>query len=190
MYYIHSATFFCDIPIIPSHPTQPSYRSQHSLPRRNVMDPITIVSTSAALAVSCVKLSGYIYTIVDKVRTVDNAVRVLGVEIESLSHVLRAISTSFDDQSLAKGALSAQTGHEVQHWENVQRSMGDCKETLTRLERVFEKLNKGDSLSGFLWRPSKKTIKFNMKAETISLLKQEIECYRQTMQLSLQLISV
>jgi len=154
------------------------------------MDPITIVSTSAALAVTCVKLSGYIYTIVDKVRTVDNAVRVLGVEIESLSHVLRAISTKFDDQSLAKAALSTQTGHEVQHWENVRRSMGDCKETLARLERVFEKLNKGDSLSGFLWRPSKKTIKFNMKAETISLLKQEIECYRQTMQLSLQLISV
>jgi len=149
-----------------------------------------MVSTSAALAVTCIRLSGYIYTVVDKIRMVDNAVRVLGVEIESLAHVLRSISTSFGDQLLAKAVLSAQTGHELQHWENVRRSMGDCKETLERLERVFEKLNKGDSLSGFLWRPSKKMIKFNMKTETIALLKQEIECYRQTMQLSFQLISL
>jgi hypothetical protein len=112
---------------------------------------------------------------------------VLGIEIESLSHVLRSINTSFSDPSLAKVALNAHTGHEAQHWENVRQSMRDCKETLERLEQVLEKVNKGDS--GFLWRP-KKTIKLNMKMETIALLKQEIAAYRQTMQLSLQLITV
>ena len=112
------------------------------------------------------------------------------VEIESLSHVLRGIRTSFGDQLLAKTTLSAQTGYELQHWENVSRSMRDCQETLERLERVVVKLNKGDNLNGFLWRPTKKMIKMSMKTETITLLKQEIACYRQTMHLSLQLISV
>lgn len=153
------------------------------------MDPLTILSTSAALVTTCVRLSDYIYTLVDKTLTVDNAVRVLGVEIESLSHVLRAIRTSFGDQLLAKTALSAHTGYELQHWENVSRSMRDCQETLERLERVVGKLNKGDKLNGFLRRP-KKMIKMSMKTETIAVLKQEIACYRQTMHLSLQLISV
>jgi Fungal N-terminal domain of STAND proteins len=151
------------------------------------MDPISIVSASAGLVVTCYKLTSAIYSFVDKTQTVDTAVRVLGIEIESLSHVLRSISTSFSDPSLAKAAVSTQTGHEAQHWENVERSMRDCKDTLERLQQVLENVNKGDS--GFLWRP-KKAIKLNMKAERIALLKQEIAAYRHTMQLSLQLITV
>lgn len=151
------------------------------------MDPFSIATASAGLVGTCVKLSGYVYTFINKTQNVDTAVRVLGIEIDSLSQVLGAISTSFSDPSLANDALKSQTGHEAQHWQNVRRSMDDCKETLVKLERILEKVSKAGS--GFLGR-SKTTIKLDMNSTEILLLKQQIGAYRQTMQLSLQMISV
>jgi hypothetical protein len=151
------------------------------------MDPISIIAASGSLVTTCYKLTGYIYTFINKNQLVDTAAGVLGLEIESLSRVLCAINTSFGDPSLANAALASQTGHEAQHWENVKQSMKDCKETLERLEGILQDINKVDTK--FFRRPWK-VLKLGMKEEVISLFKQQIAAYRNTMQLSLQLITV
>jgi hypothetical protein len=151
------------------------------------MDPLSIAATSATLVGVCVRLSGYIYIVINKVQNVDTSVRVLGIEIDLLSQVLGSISSSFSDSSLAAGALESQTGHEGQHWRNVKRSMEDCQETLGSLERILESVKQGERR--FLQRP-RMLIEFERKSGEIALLKQQITAYRQTMQLSLQLITV
>ena len=47
------------------------------------MDPLSIATSTASLVVLCGKLSGHIYTIVNKLQTVDSAIRTLGVEVNS-----------------------------------------------------------------------------------------------------------
>jgi hypothetical protein len=167
-----------------THPTETRTPSYGSL---NMLEPLSIVVASAGLVDTCVKLTGHIYTFVNKNQNIDTATSVLGIEIDSLSRVLRSITTSFNDPTLAATALKSQTGHEAQHWENVRRSMDDCKVTLAELERILVKVNKTDG--GFLRRP-KKVMKLAMKEQNIALFKQQIAAYRQTMQLSLQLITV
>src|SRR5271155_1595737 len=152
-----------------------------------MFEPFTIAATAAGLVGTCGRLTGYIYTFINKSQNVDTAVQVLAVEIDSLSRVLGSISTSFNDPSLAEAALESHTGHERQHWENVERSLHDCSQTLKSLEKILENINKIGG--GILWRP-RKVIKMGMKSENIALAKQQIAAYRQTLSLSFQLITV
>jgi hypothetical protein len=150
------------------------------------MDPLSIAAGSATLVGSCAKLSLAIINFVNKSQNVDTAVRVLGIEIDSLSSVLSSISLKFSDSSLAAAALDPETGHEP-HWRNVRRSMDDCGETLGGLQRILDAVKQSESR--FL-RRVRKQITLEFKSGEISLLKQQIAAYRQTMQLSLQMITV
>src|SRR5271154_5929880 len=98
------------------------------------MDPLSITTASVHLVGACAKLSGYIYTLINKSRTVDTAIHVLDIEIKSLSGVLGSIATSFSDPLVASVALEAQTGHAGQYWKTVKSSMDDCRDMLTNLE--------------------------------------------------------
>jgi hypothetical protein len=152
-----------------------------------MVEPLSIVASSTALVATCIKLTHYIWSYHNKVQTVDTALRVLGIEIDQLSGVLGSICTSFSDPVIAGAALDVQTGHEAQHWRNVRQSMEDCKETLSKLEGVLGRFNK---VEGGIWRRTKKVVKLGMKGEDIAMLKQQITAYRQTMQLSFQIITV
>jgi len=151
------------------------------------MDPFSIVTTSATLVDRCAKLTEYLYKYVKKIQNVDTAVQVLQLEITTLQRVLGSIGTSFSDPAMAQVALETLTGHEAQHWENVKRSMEDCEVTLTDLDKILENVtNVGD---GF-FRRAKTQVKLDMKSTKMTLLKQQVTAYRQTMQLSLQMLTV
>jgi hypothetical protein len=165
----------------------PLHRQPYLPCSHHIMDPISIITASATLVRLCATTSGYIFTFVTNARNVDTAITTLGVEIHSLSQVLGSINDSFNDSSLASSALSSQTGHEAQHWRNVQRSMDDCKNTLENLVRVLENVRRG---SGSFLARARSQVSFGMSSAEITSLKQQIAAYRQTMQLSLQLITV
>jgi len=148
------------------------------------MDPISIATASVGLVSACVRLSGYI----KKTQTVDTVVRVLDIEITSLSQVLGSIAMSFSDSLVASVALEAQTGHEGQYWKTVKRSMDDCKGTLATLEQILQKVGKSEA--GNFFRRSSKQIKLSMHLPEIDVLKQQVAAYRQAMQIALQMISV
>lgn len=148
------------------------------------MDPTAIVTASAGLVRLCLTISGYIYTFVNNTKNVDTTIRVLGAEVVALSQILNSINESFSDRTLAGAALGSQTGHEGQHWRHVYQSMEDCKNTLRTLEQVMQKVKKGKG--GVFGR----AIKLELSVSEIALLKQQIAAYRQTMGLSLHLITV
>ena len=78
------------------------------------MEPISIGTIVQPVTV-CTKVSGYIYQFARESETVDTSIRVLGVEIDSLSRVLGSLHESFKDPLLANVPFTSQTGHEVQH---------------------------------------------------------------------------
>ena len=95
------------------------------------------------------------------------------------------MTASLRDPLLANTAFKSQTGHEVQHWGNVKRSLQDCQEVLESLEKILENVQKTDS--GFLRRP-RNIVK--MSSGQLTQLHQQVASYTRTMQLSLQLITV
>jgi hypothetical protein len=152
------------------------------------MDPVTIISTTATAIRLCATISGYIFTFVTNARNVDTAITTLGVEVNSLSQVLNAINDSLNDSTLANAAFASQTGHEAQHWTNVQQSMEDCKQTLENLIQVLEDVRRNSGRGG-LWGRARSQFNIGISSAQITSLKQQIAAYRQTMQLSLQLIT-
>jgi hypothetical protein len=145
-----------------------------------MFEPISIAITATQLVETCTK----IYTIVNQTRHVDASIGVLGVEINSLCEVLNAMHESFNDPALA--TIDMQTGHEAQHWRNVKRSLQDCTGTLKCLGEILDALKR--SGGRFLQRP-RKQINLQLKLREIGVLKQQVTSYRQTMQLSMQLLT-
>jgi hypothetical protein len=146
-----------------------------------MVDPISIAITARHLVEACTK----IYMIINQTRHVDSSIGVLGVEINSLCEVLNAMHESFNDPSLA--TIDMQTGHEAQHWRNVKRSLQDCRSTLKSLSDILDGLKQ--SGGNFLQRP-RKQINLQFKLREIGILKEQVTSYRQTMQLSMQLLTV
>jgi len=146
-----------------------------------MFEPISIGITATQLVETCAK----IYTMVNQTRNVDASIGVLGVEINSLCEVLNAMHESFNDPSLA--TIDMQTGHEAQHWRNVKRSLQDCTGTLKSLAEILDALKQ--SGGRFFQRP-RKQINLQLKLREIGVLKEQVTSYRQTMQLSMQLLTV
>jgi hypothetical protein len=151
------------------------------------MDPLSIALASISLVHTCTKLAGSISVFINKYQAVDATISTLVLDIKSLSQVLTSIGASFEDPLLATAALASQTGHEAQHWKNVRRSLDDCRDTLDKLEKILENIQKAES--GLLRRP-RKMLKLGSQAEEITLLQHEVTCYTRAMQLSLQLITM
>jgi hypothetical protein len=154
-----------------------------------MIDPITIATVAGSLVQVCGKVSGYIITYVNKTRTIDSNVEGLSQEIGSLSQVLVAMQDSFESNAINIATLEAGTGHEAAHWKNVRQSLHNCRKTLESLLEVWEKVNKVDSRIPGMPRP-KKVVYMIMSEEQITIYKGQIGAFRQTISLSLQLLTV
>jgi len=151
------------------------------------MDPLSIRTASAALISLCAKVTGQIYLFVSKARLVDDAIRTLRIEIESLSEALLFSKQCFDDPLLTATVLTARTRHERRHWLNVHRVLDDCGNTLKRLNDILESV---DQCEGQFLIHARKQIKLDVKSGEVAVLKEQITSCRRALQLSLHLISV
>lgn len=151
------------------------------------MDPISIGTAAAGLVGICVKLSGQLFTFVRRVRMVDESIKTLQFEIESLSSALSSIKLSFDDPLLAEAIVNTQARHERRHWQNVRQSLDHCLNTLTRLETILDDV---ESCEGQFLVGARRRVRMDMRSAEMVLLKEQIASCRRTLQLSLQLITV
>jgi hypothetical protein len=149
------------------------------------MDPLSITAASVGLVTFCGQIIRILSQFVDDSKGVDNTVNGFSDEIAALARVLNSISISFRDPVVS--SLTALTGHEGQHWRDVQRSLGDCHLSLDRLAKILEKL-KADEKNVF--RRARKQFKLNMRSGEIACLRRQILSFTQTMQISLQMISL
>lgn len=152
------------------------------------MDPLSVAASSAGLLGLCIHLSKTISGFIQGSRQVDISLQALQSEIDGLREVLTCIETSFKDPQYADAALKATTGHEKLHWKSVETSMINCESTLTDLIKVLDRVKKGNSFA--ILNRAIKQIKLSINTSEISAYKQLIQHYKETMQLSLQIITV
>lgn len=151
------------------------------------MDPLSIAVSSVRLVSECSKLSGYISWLTDKVPDVDDIIRVLYVEIDSLSKVSGSIGASFSDPALVSLGLALQTGYEAQHWQNARDAMDDCKDTLGKMHEILQRVSKVKR-RGIFQKSANVLELYDSSAKAIEILRLQIAAYRKAMEISLQLV--
>ena len=142
-------------------------------------DPLSVVTTTVSLIVMCKKVVGYI----SDTRAADMEVRFLKNEVLSLSAVLEEIDKTFNQ--LKDRGIDLQTWFEGSHWKSASRSMEDCTETLEQLEKVLVGVKVED---GAIFQGTRTRAALDRQSGEINALRRDVEVFRQTMQLSLQLI--
>lgn len=153
-----------------------------------MLEPFSAATTAANVAGLCLKATGYLYTFIRSAEVVDATVDALYLDVDSLSKIFRSLAKHFQAISIDGIISPSERNYEEEYWENVVRSMNDCKRTMEDLRKILEKVNK-DEVRGIMRRTTKR-IKLGMKSVDIERLKQQIAIYHRTMHLSLQLISV
>jgi hypothetical protein len=136
------------------------------------------------LIATCTKLSGYVYDIINKITTTDEAVRGLGKETHSLSKVLGSMEISLNDPLIRQAAIDTRSGR---HWQDVSRSLRDCEQTLKRLKRIAKEVNVPQ---GGLFRFGRSQVKLALSSGEIVMYRQQISACTQTMNLSLNWITM
>ena len=149
------------------------------------MDPLSIAVGAASLALAAAKVSGYIITYVTKKNTVDENVTALHIEIKSLTTVLKAMEAKFSDNAVVEATLANETGHEAQLWRSVGTSLKDCGTTLKTLEEIWSNVNQTEPR---IFGRSRKLLSLTLNMERITILRSQVASYRQTMQLSINLL--
>jgi tRNA threonylcarbamoyladenosine modification (KEOPS) complex Pcc1 subunit len=154
------------------------------------MDPLSIATSSAALVTLCVKISKSLYKFICDSRGVDQALEAFRDEIDDLSGLLASIESSFRDNRTATAALRETTGHEQSHWEKAQRGMNDCRGTLERLSSVLERVRGDHGNSHTFFSRQRRQIRLDMNTTEIVALRHQIQSYKDTMKLSLHVITM
>jgi len=141
---------------------------------------LDLLSSSARLVQTCIDLTQYL----QKIENVDSTIAVFNKEISDLSVVLSKIGDSVRD--IGSSVISLRTGQ--RHWEDVALAMNDCQDTLQNLERLIMP-PKRIILTGFL-RRAREQVLLDWNSHDIQLLQRQVASCRQTMELSLQMITV
>jgi Fungal N-terminal domain of STAND proteins len=148
---------------------------------------LAIIASSASLVSWCAKVSSSLSAFVVAANNVDSTIQGYRNEVEALSRVLASINTSLSDPLVQSAVRAGRTGHAGGHWRDLKRSMNDCEGTLKNFDRILDRMTRGER--GFL-SLSRRQIRLDWNSGEITSLKQQIQSYKDTMQVSLQMINL
>jgi len=142
-----------------------------------MIDPLSLAATASTLAKSFRDVALYIA----KITKVDRAIETLQKEIDSLSKIFSSIHAHIPKV----GSYTIASRTDARHWDNVWQAMEDSKDTLARLNKIVEDVNK---TKGNIFRKGLQQLKMDWKAGDVALLQREVSSCRQVMDMSLQII--
>lgn len=145
-------------------------------------DPLSITTGVLTLLGTCISVVRIIKDFRDGAAIVDVQIKGLLSDVEGFAQVLRLMKDTLEEEKV-KSSLQA-TGHIGNHWNNLSTTISDGQNTLVQLQNTLDKANK---MVGVLDRP-RKHIRLKGAAEDIAMFQQQIRCYRDTIQLSLQTV--
>jgi hypothetical protein len=156
------------------------------------MDPVSFASTAAGLVATCARIGDTLYQIYSDVKDIDDTVSTFRLEIVNMADALRSIESSFRDPVISQSILAKNTGYEAAHWKHVLKLLDDCKETLSELDGVLNGIQGGHGKSkrGKSMRKLREYINHNMKSGEIARLRMQIQSYRETLSISLHMITM
>ncbi|KAH6953465.1 hypothetical protein DER45DRAFT_575916 [Fusarium avenaceum] len=151
------------------------------------MDPLSIATGAAGLAISCATIVKTLYTWIDDTIDVDENVSNLFEEISSLSRALESIRSA---SVRAPQAILAEIDPGNGLWSTIGATFIDMKTTFNRLNQLMAELEKTSFFSrGFLRKPTKQ-IRFSLRSKDISTHRDRIKSYNTAMISALQMINV
>jgi hypothetical protein len=144
------------------------------------LQPSLIIALSQNLLAQGAKTSEVVHNLVQSTHGND-AIQLLGVEIDSLTQVTNSLRESYPD-------TPTWSPHENQHWHGVQQLLQNCTQTLNNVDTLLENAHKNG------WHifqtHSKLQAYLGKHNDDIRLFQQQITASRQTLQISIQLITM
>lgn len=151
------------------------------------MDPLSIATGAAGLAISCTTIVKTLYTWIDDTIDVDENVSNLFEEISSLSRALESIRSA---SVRVSQAILAEIDPGNGLWSTIGATFIDMQTTFNRLNQLMAELEKTSFFSrGFLRKPTKQ-IRFSLRSKDISTHRDRIKSYNTAMISALQMINV
>jgi len=149
------------------------------------MDPLSITASAIGIITFCSQTTKILAQLIDDNKNVDHTIKGFSDEVSHLSSVVQSISTSFQDPDIVSRIST--TGHKGQHWRDVQKCLANAKTCLGRLTTILTTLK--SSKKGIPGRVVKQ-VRVSLASGEIALLRRQISSFTQTMQISLQMISL
>ncbi|KAF5563159.1 hypothetical protein FNAPI_2787 [Fusarium napiforme] len=151
------------------------------------MDPLSIASGAAGLAISCATIGKTLYTWIEDIVEVDENVSNLLEEVSILSRVLDSVSNA---SGRVPQAVVAEIDPGNALWGSISATLDDIKNTFNKLNQLMAELEKTNRFSrGFLRKPTKQ-IKFSLRSKDITVYKDRIKSYNTAMTGAFQMINV
>lgn len=154
------------------------------------MDPLSIVTGSTSLVAAAVKAGFLIDSAISQTKSVDQDLQSLRNEVAALQSGLEAIESTFrGDDFVAMCRDRSNSASLDKLFSCLNKVLIDCVSTLDDLTTTFESESSGRLVRGFLRQPVK-ALKLATRYPKICRLRNEIQGYVVSMQLTLEMVSM
>jgi hypothetical protein len=143
------------------------------------MDPLSITASAVSLLGACLKVSVELKRFRHGAAEAKTIVTAMLSDVKALRDVLQSMEDTFE-------TLDSQpaTGHVGTHWSNLSRSLQEGSGTLEELDKLLKSVNKDVSF----FDAARRHIRVKGVTEQLANFRQQVQAYKDAMQLSLQTI--
>lgn len=151
------------------------------------MDPVSIATAAATAATALYTVSNILSTFVSDAKSVDDTLRTIRKDVDSLLGILKTIKSVLT-------APSNQTAFEAEEvygnlWEAIHASVKDCCDTAASIQDILATIKSGTSLQAFVAK-SIRQVRFLKKKSDIDKMQLRVTSHKTNLQLSLQTMNM
>ena len=157
----------------------------------STMDPLSIATGAAGLAVFAGSVAKLIYGAVQKCEDVDKDVEVLAKEIQSLSTSLLSVEKGMKSPAFVSSVSQVAPGDESRkRLDYIHTVLEDCERTLKDLEALISAVRSGkEAPRSMSWKPAM-ALKLHLETPALSRLRKQLSDYRSIIQMEAQVLDL
>ncbi|GAB1321001.1 aldehyde dehydrogenase 3, member A2 [Madurella fahalii] len=146
------------------------------------MDPFSISTGVLAFTSVSIKVLMGLKQFKDSVKEANTSINALISDISGLRRVLHSMEETFQD--IEDEQVLRQTGHIGTHWQNLHQCLNDGHNALSEFDTMLVELNKSVKVLD----EARREIRIQSAATRIALFRQQVQAYKDTLQMCLQTI--
>lgn len=146
------------------------------------MDPLSITVGVATLLGCCISTGVALRKFLIGASEVKTVITAMMADLRALRSVLESMELTFEEMNSDK----PETGHIGAHWVNLFQLLEDGQQSLVGLQLVLEDAGKEVRVLDTM----RKQLRIKVVADQIAVCRQEVQTYKDALQLSLQTITL
>ena len=146
------------------------------------MDPLSITTSVATLLGACLKVSVALRKFRAEATEARTTVTAMLADVRLLRRVLQSMEETFEDLDNERPHM----GHIGAHWRDLSTSLADGGRCLGRLDALLAEVNK----DVVILDSTRRQLRLNAASGSIAGYRQEVQAYKDALQLSLETILV